>query len=116
MIGKPLPKSWREKKRHVCVQILSLEEKEIKRNELLDAVLFEVKKLYGAEGLATMNLGLADFSKKRAIFTVSKGSELKLRIALNNIREISGKKIILKSVATSGTLKSLIERGPVVER
>lgn len=106
MKEKPLLPVLRERKRYLVYEVLS--DSEFTPTEISSAIKFSFKELFGITGLADAGLIFMDkmFNKKtkRGFVRVSHTSLDKLKGSFVFIDNISGKKVILKSVIASGMI------------
>lgn len=105
---KTLPLSYREKKRYITFEILS--EEKIELEELIKSVWSHTINFIGVLGVAKTNLKfLNDFyDEKKQRFVVRclpRDTEF-VRLALALVSEINEKKVVLRSLGVTGTLKS----------
>jgi len=103
------PPTLREKRRYVLVQIdpgnIPLDQK-----ELYFAVLEAVTSLWGDAAGAFVHPAVVVIEGSFAVLRCRRGTERELAIALSCITSCSGQRIVLHTVATSGTIESLRER------
>lgn len=92
-------------KRYVIFEILSAER--FSREEVAQATIAAMLKLYGEVGLAMSGLKLIDYDevRRRGIVRVRREEKGRVLAALNYVREIGGKRARIMPIATSGTLR-----------
>jgi len=103
---KTLPSSCREKKRYITFEILASEKIEI--NELIKGVWSSVINLIGCLGVAKTNFKFINElcrNQKFVVRCLPKDVEL-IRLALSLITEINGKKVCIRSLGVTGTIKA----------
>ena len=105
---KTLPSSYREKKRYIIFEVIS--EQKIEFEELIKAVFSYTINLIGILGVAKTNFrflhDLYDREKQRFVLRcLPKDVEL-IRFALSLITEINEKRVCIRSIGVTGTIKS----------
>ncbi|RLJ01397.1 MAG: ribonuclease P protein component 2 [Candidatus Aenigmatarchaeota archaeon] len=105
---KTLPSSYREKKRYIIFEVIS--EQKIEFEELIKAVFSHTINLIGILGVAKTNFrflhDLYDREKQRFVLRcLPKDVEL-IRFALSLITEINEKRVCIRSLGVTGTIKS----------
>ncbi len=106
MKQKPLIPSLREKKRYVAYEVIS--DSDFDAKEVSAKIADSFKDLFGDKGLADAGLIFLDdkFDKKtkRGLVRVSHDSLDDLRSSFVFIRDINGKRSIVRSVIASGMI------------
>ncbi|MCS7110607.1 MAG: Rpp14/Pop5 family protein [Candidatus Caldarchaeum sp.] len=77
-------------------------------DEVEEAVKEAFERLFGLEGLSLSGLKTVHLGKL-AVFSCNHDWTPKVILALSLVREIGGKKAVLKTVRISGTVKSLLK-------
>lgn len=105
---KTLPLSYREKKRYITFEVLS--EEKIEFEELIKSVWSNTINLIGVLGVAKTNLkflsDLYDKEKQRFVVRCLPKDVEFVRLALGLVSEINEKKVCIRSLGVTGTLKS----------
>ncbi len=105
---KTLPLSYREKKRYITFEILS--DNKIEIGELIKSVWSQTINFIGVLGVARTNLkflnDIYDERKQRFVVRCSPKDVEFVRLALALVSEINEKKVVLRSLGVTGTLKS----------
>jgi len=105
---RTLPLAYKEKKRYIVFEVIS--GKEIEFEELIKAIWSSTINLIGTLGVAKTNLkfltDIYDKEKQRFVIRcLPKDVEL-VRLAIALITEINEKKVCIRSLGITGTLKS----------
>jgi ribonuclease P/MRP protein subunit POP5 len=105
---KTLPSSYREKKRYIIFELLS--DEKIEFDELIKAIWSSTINLIGILGVAKTNFKFINdlYDKEKQKFVVRclpKDVEV-IRLALALITEINEKKVCIRSLGVTGTLKA----------
>lgn len=105
---KTLPSSYREKKRYLIFEIIS--DKKIELGELIKSVFNHTINLIGILGVARTNFRFLQdlYDEKKQIFILRclpRDVEL-IRLSMALITEINEKKVCIKSLGVTGTIKS----------
>jgi RNase P/RNase MRP subunit POP5 len=108
----PLPPAMREKKRYIVIKILS--NAKIEYNELSYTLWNEFTRFLGEFELSISRAWLIedlfDQENQIAVLRVNHNFVENFRAALALIKEISGKKVAIKVLGVTGTIKSAKER------
>ena len=102
---KILP-SLRERRRYVVFE----SSEETGRDELMKAVISSVHSLFGDVEASEIRPQLVEFSGKAGILRCTHAKVEELRAALACIHEIGGKRISLRVVGVSGTIRGAKEK------
>ncbi len=99
----------REKARYVAFEVMPCDGISFVFEDVFKAVEDAVKLMFGLSGLSEAKLWpmKKDWSNNRGILKVDRSFVEKLKSALPLIEEIKGKKVIVKSLKVSGTLKKV---------
>lgn len=105
---KTLPSSYREKKRYIVFEVIS--ENKIEFEELIKAVFNYTINLIGILGVAKTNFRFMHdlYDEKEQIFVLRclpRDVEL-IRLSMALITEINEKKVCIRSLGVTGTIKS----------
>jgi RNase P/RNase MRP subunit POP5 len=73
----------------------------------------EMLSFFGSKGLAQINPKLVLFRENKAILKCKRGRETELIAGLAFIRKIRNKKVIINTMAISGTIRKLKELGKI---
>jgi ribonuclease P/MRP protein subunit POP5 len=98
-----------ERHRYIQFKIIGSIEKEITEQELLNAIWKSIWNLFGLKEANKIGLWLShvDFETKLGIIRCSHKTKEIVITALTLIKEISGKRIILSPIKTSGTIRGI---------
>ncbi len=103
---KALLPSLREKKRYVGFVVESKDNLDLK--QVQEAIEASMKELVGNLGIANAGLlFLKDWKNNRGIIRISTKNVDQLKASLALIKEINGKKVIVKSLGVSGVVDKL---------
>ena len=104
---KPIPSSMRGKKRYVLAELQC--ESMLPEREVVDALWKTFHRLYGELGTAQQKLWFVKFGPKNNRFIVRCALERteEVRAGLLFIKEVAGKKVIPKTLLTSGSITKL---------
>jgi ribonuclease P/MRP protein subunit POP5 len=105
---KTLPSSYREKKRYLIFEVIS--EQKIEFEELIKSIFNHTINLIGILGVARTNFRFLQdlYDEKKQIFVlrcVPRDVEL-IRLSMALITEINEKKVCVRSLGVTGTIKS----------
>ncbi len=106
---KGLAPSLKEKKRYINIEIISPEGTSTKKDAYKKAEL-KAQELLGVFDAAGAGIQLVEYSEKHGIIRANNEYTDKAKAALMLIREINGKKIIIRTTNTSGTLRKAREK------
>ncbi|MBU0757506.1 MAG: ribonuclease P protein component 2 [Nanoarchaeota archaeon] len=105
--NKPLLPTLKEKKRYVVFEVIS--KSDFDKEKLFSAIQDSLLRLIGTLGAGQAGLSIIkkryDEGKKRGIAKVNNLFVDKFRMAMALIKEIDGKKVIVRTVGVSGILK-----------
>ena len=104
---KTIPLSQREKKRYILLEILNAE---VGEKDFYFGFWIELLSFFGSKGLAEINPRIVLYKNNKAIVKCKSGMEDKLIAGTAFIKKIRNKKIILNTVAISGTINTLKEK------
>ncbi|AJF63119.1 MAG: Ribonuclease P protein component 2 [archaeon GW2011_AR20] len=105
---KNLLPSLRESNRYVAFELIS--NNKIDSKEVEKGLEKEILGFFGALELAKSSFKLINFKKDKGIIKVNRKYLSKLKAALTLTNNINNKKIMIKSLATSGILKKAKSR------
>jgi len=100
--------SKRERKRYILLEILN---SDISEKDFYFGFWIELLSFFGSKGLAEINPRLVLYENNKCILKCNRGSETELIGGLAFIQKIRNKKVIINPVSTSGTIKSVKEKG-----
>ncbi len=101
---KALIPTLRERKRYVSIKIIS--DEKIEKEEIKNALYENIKNLYGKFALAYLSFRIK-FDKDLIILKCNHISLPFIISSLGFLKEINRKKVIIKVLAISGTIKKL---------
>lgn len=104
---KFLPPTLKEKKRYILFEVLS--EEKLSEKQIFEEITSKYKDLYGTVGLAQAGLQLTFFNSQKNQGIIRVGHKFKdnLKSSFVLIKEINNKKVLIRSIKTSGTIKKL---------
>jgi len=107
LITKPLKgrKTTRARNRYIVFEALTSDR--IQLEQLNNAIIDTMRKLYGELGLATTRIRLIDYNedRRRGIVRVRREYKMHALAILGFLREVSGKRVKLIPLTVTGTLK-----------
>jgi len=108
---KPLPPTLREKRRYVVFELISLSEEKFSKKEVEKALTSSLFKTLGLFGVSDSSYWLVKFyeDSQTGIIRVTNEYKDKLIASLNFFTEVNFKKIRVKLLKTTGTLKKANE-------
>jgi len=106
---KPRPPTMRDKRRYVLIRIDPPWE-EIDAKELYLAVHEAFTSLFGDTRAAEAMVAVVDCRDGHAIARCTRGHEVFLQIALLTVHTVDGRRVALRTRATSGTMHALKKR------
>ena len=97
----------REKARYVAFEVVPCDDGSFAFDDVFKAVEDAVKLMFGLSGLSEAKLWpmKKDWNGNKGILKVDRSFVEKLKSALPLVKGINGKKVIVKSLKVSGTLK-----------
>ncbi|MEM0481188.1 MAG: Rpp14/Pop5 family protein [Candidatus Aenigmatarchaeota archaeon] len=106
---KALIPTLRERKRYFLIKIYC--EKEISFEEIKTAILNTLKELYGEvfSKLMLIKIFEESFNQNTLIIRCTHLAKFFLSFALGKINEINGKKVLIRIIKISGTIRSLLK-------
>ena len=104
---KALPPALRERKRYIAFCVES--DCSFSRNEVVKAVVSSALAMFGEARVAEFNLFVLDFDEagQEGFLVCSHRSVNEVIASLSLVGEISGERVHLRSLGTSGTVKAL---------
>jgi len=101
----------RERHRYILFKIILDDKTEFSEQELLKAIWRSIWNLFGLKEANKMGMWLVkmDIEKKYGIIRCSHKTKEYLITALTLIKEISGNRVILSPIKTSGTIRGIKE-------
>lgn len=105
---KVLPSSLRERKRYIAFEVIS--EEKIEFGELVNALWHSLLNLVGEMGTSDVNFWLVkdswDEDRQKGLIKCNHKHVKNVRASLALINQIGDKKIIIRSLGVSGTMKA----------
>lgn len=106
MKGKPLLPSLKQKKRYVVFEIIAKDK--LVYRDVKKAIKQTLLTFLGELGYAKAGIMFIDkYKNKHGLIKVNHKHVNELKAGLTLVKKICGKKVIVKSVITSGTIKKL---------
>ncbi len=113
---KILPPTLREKKRYIAFDLFS--ENKINKDELIVFLWNCIVNIYGEIESSKINLWLINFKiiknsqrrQYRCIIKCRRGYETEMITALNSITKYKNSRVVIHTLATSGTIKTLDDK------
>jgi ribonuclease P/MRP protein subunit POP5 len=105
-----VPLSMREKKRYILIEVLNAN---LTEKDFYFGFWIEMLSLFGSKGLAEMAPKLVLYKENKGILKCRRGKETELIAGLAFIRKIRNKKVIINTLAVSGTIRKLKEIGKI---
>ncbi|MCX6801268.1 MAG: Rpp14/Pop5 family protein [Candidatus Diapherotrites archaeon] len=105
-----VPLSKRERKRYVLLEVLNAA---VNEKDFYFGFWIEMLSFFGSKGLAEISPKLVLYRENKAILKCRRGKETELIAGLAFIRKIRNKKVILNTIAVSGTMRTLKEVGKI---
>jgi ribonuclease P/MRP protein subunit POP5 len=97
--------SRRRKKRYIVFEVLGVEP--VKFEELRDAIMGTVRRVYGELGEARLRVKLIEYDevRRRGILRVRREFKLHALAVLGLTRDFNGRRLLLVPISTTGSLK-----------
>ncbi len=95
----------RRKKRYIVFEVLGVEP--VKFEELRDAIMGTVRRVYGELGEARLRVKLIEYDevRRRGILRVRREFKLHALAVLGLTRDFNGRRLLLVPISTTGSLK-----------
>ncbi|MFA5357616.1 MAG: Rpp14/Pop5 family protein [archaeon] len=106
-----IPLSQRERKRYILIEVLNAE---VSEKDFYFGLWIELLSFFGSKGLAEINPKLVLYRENKGVLKCRRGKETELIAGLAFIRKVRNKKVIINTVAVSGTMRTLKEIGKLV--
>jgi ribonuclease P/MRP protein subunit POP5 len=99
----------KERNRYILFKVITKDNTNLAQREVLDAVWQSIWKLFGLREASKVGLWLLDIDFKEGFGVIRCSHNTKEIVisAITLITEISGKKVILSPIKTSGTIRSI---------
>ena len=106
----------KERQRYILFKIIKEENSRFSKEDLLKSIWASIWRYFGMKEANKIGLWLIEFNleKKYGIIRCSHKTKESLITALCLITEIHGKRVILSTLKTSGTIKSLKKNIPLI--